>query len=81
MIHIISSEYEPGATPTKECEALFKRCLQECLRPYSEEINQQNGTVVMIFAKDGSSRFRLENVDELLKEKIVRQFPELFPLD
>jgi hypothetical protein len=81
MIHNIRSEYESGATPTKECEALFKRCLQACLRPYSEEINQQNGTVVMMFVKDGSSIFRLENVDESLRDKIINQFPELFLLD
>jgi hypothetical protein len=81
MIQNIDSEYEPGAAPTKECEAFFKRCLQACLRPYSEEINQQNGTVVMIFLKDGSSIFRMENIDEPLKEKIVSQFPDLFTLD
>jgi hypothetical protein len=75
MIHNIASEYEPAAKPTKEYEALFTRSLQMWLRPFSEEINHQNGKLVMIFAKDGSSRFRLENVDELLKEKIASQFP------
>ena len=75
MIHTIASEYEPGAKPAKEYEALFTRSLQMWLRPFSEEINQQNGKLVMIFAKDGSSRFRLENVNELLKEKIASRFP------
>lgn len=81
MIHNIETEYEQGVKPTHACETLFKRCLQECLRPYSEEINRQNGTVVMIFTKSGSSRFRLENMCELLKEKIASHFPELFRLD
>jgi hypothetical protein len=75
MIHTIASEYEPGAKPSREYEALFTRSLQMWLRPFSEEINQQDGKLVMIFARDGSSRFRLENVDELLKEKIASQFP------
>jgi hypothetical protein len=75
MIHNIASEYEPGAKPAKEHEALFTRSLQMWLRPFSEEINGQNGKLVLIFTKEGSSRFRLENVDELLKEKIASQFP------
>jgi hypothetical protein len=79
MIHNIVTEFEEGVKPTRECLALFHRCLQECLRPYSEKINQQNGTVVMIFAKNGSSRFRLENIEKPLKEQIAEQFPDLFP--
>lgn len=76
MINDIASEYDEGAMPSKEQEALFARSLQMWLRPFSDDINRQDGKLVMIFAKDGSNRFRLENIDELLKEKIASQFPK-----
>ena len=76
MINNIALEYEDGEAPSKERETLFTKSLQMWLRPFSEEINRQNGKLVLIFARNGANSFRLEGVDDGLKERIVRQFPQ-----
>jgi len=80
MINNILIEYEDGEIPSKEREALFIKSLQMWLRPFSDEINKQNGTLVLIFSLDGANSFRLEGVEEELKDKIVRQFPQFIAL-
>lgn len=76
MINNIKLAYEDGEQPSKEREALFTKSLQMWLRPFSDEINKQNGQLVLIFSSDGANSFRLEGVDDALREKIVRQFPQ-----
>jgi hypothetical protein len=80
MINNIQIEYEDGEMPSKERETLFIKSLQMWLRPFSDEINNQNGTLVLIFSLDGANSFRLEGVEEELKDKIVRQFPQFIAL-
>lgn len=74
MINNVHLEYE-GAAPGHERETIFARSLQMWLRPFSEKINQQDGKLVLIFCKDGSNKFRLENVNEELRQEIAEQFP------
>ncbi|NCI48265.1 hypothetical protein [Sediminibacterium soli] len=74
MIHNVHLEYE-GAAPARERELMFTRSLQMWLRPFSEEINRQQGKLVLIFCGDGSNKFRIEQVSEELKQKIAEQFP------
>lgn len=75
MIHNVHLEYE-GTAPAQEREHFFARSLQMWLRPFSEEINRQNGKLVLIFCKDGTNKFRLEEVEETLKQQIAEQFPK-----
>ncbi len=76
MILNVASEYEEAVKPSREQETLFTKSLQMWLRPFSEDINQQNGKLVLLYAKDGTNRFRLENIDEALQEKIANRFPK-----
>jgi len=75
MIQNVEIAYEDTA-PAHERESLFAKSLQMWLRPFSEEINRQNGKLVLVFGKDGSNKFRLENVDEALRNRIAEQFPK-----
>jgi hypothetical protein len=76
MIQNVLFEYEDDEKPSKEREILFTKSLQMWLRPFGDEINKQNGTLVLIFSSDGANSFRLEGVEDALRESIVRQFPQ-----
>jgi len=76
MISNIVFEYENNTKPSKEREILFTKSLQMWLRPFSEEINKQQGKLVLFFSENGSNSFRLEGVEEELKIKVISQFPQ-----
>ena len=76
MINNIVFEYENETKPSGEREALFTKSLQMWLRPFSEEINRQDGKLVLFFSENGSNSFRLEGVEESLKTRIISQFPQ-----
>jgi hypothetical protein len=75
MINTVVYEYVDGVVPVSEREELFTKSLQMWLRPFSEEINRQKGKLVVYFSADGSNGFRLEGVDNVLWDKIIKQFP------
>jgi hypothetical protein len=75
MINQVETLYEQGVAANKERETLFTRSLQMWLRPLSDEVNLQNGKLVLIFNEDGSNQFRLEGVDDALQQKVAAQFP------
>jgi hypothetical protein len=75
MINNITIEYQDGTVPEQERETLFRNSLQMWLRPFSEEINMQNGKLVLCFSTEGSNGFRLEGVTEDLQEKVASRFP------
>jgi hypothetical protein len=75
MIYNVRCEHEDLSLISKEAEIHFVKSLQMWLRPFSEEINQQNGTLVAVFGMDGTNGFQLENISDDLQRKIAERFP------